>query len=71
MPRPLFVGTLPAPPFDSVSAAASGALAYVQGTAAGKGRLSLSIGQPVLLLKHVGAKSGVERETALAYATSC
>ncbi len=32
------------------------------------GRWSTMIGQPVLLLKHVGAKSGLARETPLVYA---
>jgi deazaflavin-dependent oxidoreductase (nitroreductase family) len=32
------------------------------------GRWSTSIGQPVLLVEHVGAKSGASRETALVYA---
>jgi len=34
-----------------------------------RGRLSMSIGQPVLLLTHTGAKSGQRRETPLLYAT--
>lgn len=33
------------------------------------GRLSSAIGQPVLLLQHIGAKSGQARETALLYGT--
>lgn len=33
------------------------------------GRLSTAIGQPVLLVKHTGAKSGQARETALVYGT--
>jgi deazaflavin-dependent oxidoreductase (nitroreductase family) len=32
------------------------------------GRWSTMVGQPVLLLKHVGARSGVARETPLLYA---
>jgi deazaflavin-dependent oxidoreductase (nitroreductase family) len=31
------------------------------------GRVSLAVGYPVLLLFHVGAKSGTRRETALVY----
>ena len=34
-----------------------------------KGRFSSVIGTPVLLVEHVGAKSGRARETALAYGT--
>ena len=33
------------------------------------GRVSSIIGQPVLLLQHTGAKSGLPRETPLVYAT--
>ena len=33
------------------------------------GRFSTVIGTPVLLLEHVGAKSGQRRETALVYGT--
>ena len=34
-----------------------------------KGRFSTAIGQPILLVEHVGAKSGQARETALFYGT--
>ena len=33
------------------------------------GRFSSIVGSPVLLLQHVGAKSGADRETPLVYAT--
>jgi deazaflavin-dependent oxidoreductase (nitroreductase family) len=33
------------------------------------GRFSMILGSPVLLLQHVGAKSGADRETPLVYAT--
>jgi hypothetical protein len=34
-----------------------------------RGRLSVAVGQPVLLLTHTGAKSDRERETPLLYET--
>jgi deazaflavin-dependent oxidoreductase (nitroreductase family) len=36
---------------------------------ASRGRLSIAVGQPVLLLTHTGAKSGHQRETPLLYET--
>jgi deazaflavin-dependent oxidoreductase (nitroreductase family) len=36
---------------------------------ASRGRLSVAVGQPVLLLTHTGAKSGKRRETPLLYET--
>ena len=60
-----------------IAASKAGAWFFIHVTAkvdpmllkASKGRISSMVGQPVLLLKHRGARSGKARETPLVYAT--